>query len=79
MCNISRLIAPSSATLNFELLWIDKPVDNEYPYKLGLYSFKIFGIVKYSLQVFSPPIENETPLIEKKYSIIIYLSLARVK
>lgn len=65
MCGVSLLIAPSSAALNFELLWIDKPVEVEYPYRFGLNSFRMLGSVKYSLQVFSPPMENETPVQKK--------------
>lgn len=65
MCDVSLDIAPSSAALNFDDLWIAKPSSTEYPYRLGLNSLRMFGIVRYSRQVFSPPIENETPWNEE--------------
>lgn len=61
-CGVSRDIAPISATLNRDDRWELNPSDSEYPYKFGLYSFRILGIVKNSLHVFCPPMVQDSPL-----------------
>lgn len=65
----SRDMAPISATLKRDDRSVDMPSLNEYPYNFGLYSLRMFGMVKYCRHVFWPPIVHESPL----FSVVTWI------